>query len=294
MFAALERPVPGGGLDVDPPLGLIAESGVGWFGRPGIEGHRPHGRDFAPQFSLQSIEADQDHAEIELVDDAAALSLRIRVGLHASGVATFRTSISNDDDDAPYALAALRLSLPVPAQAQELLTVGGRWTNEFGQTRTPWIGNCLTIENRRGKTSHERLGVVFAGTPAFAEHTGEVWGCHIGWSGNYEIICDSVSDARRSLQAGELLASGEISLQPGESYDAPVVYAAYSAAGLNAVSNSFHAFLRSRPQHPGSPTSLRHAASSGSWSTTAGSMAVATIEPVSATGGSIPRCGRRA
>jgi len=29
-----------------------------------------------------------------------------------------------------------------------------------------------------------------------------------------------------------------------------VIYAAYSATGLNAVSNSFHAFLRSRPRHP--------------------------------------------
>ena len=55
LIGALERPVPGGGLDVDPPLGLVAEAGVGWFGTPGIEGHRPDGSDFAPQFSLQSV-----------------------------------------------------------------------------------------------------------------------------------------------------------------------------------------------------------------------------------------------
>ncbi len=53
--------------------------------------------------------------------------------------------------------------------------------------------------------------------PAFAEHRGEVWGCHIGWSGNYEIVCDSVTDGRRSLQVGELLASGEITLAAGGS-----------------------------------------------------------------------------
>ena len=57
VLGALERPVPGGGLDVDPPLGLVAESSVGWFGNPGIEGHRPDGRDFAPQFRLRSSEA---------------------------------------------------------------------------------------------------------------------------------------------------------------------------------------------------------------------------------------------
>jgi alpha-galactosidase len=252
LLPALERPVPVGGLDIDPPLGLLAESSVGWFGKPGLEGHRPDGRDFAPQFVLQSSQADGRRAEFVLSDASALLSLTIIVALHPSGVTTFTASITNDGES-DYSLDACRLSLPLPAQAQEVLTVGGRWANEFGQTRTPWVGNCLTVENRRGKTSHERLGVVFAGTTGFAEHRGEVWGCHIGWSGNFEIACDSVTDGRRSLQVGELLASGEITLSPGQRYDTPTIYAAYSARGLNEVSNAFHAFMRSRPQHPSSP-----------------------------------------
>jgi alpha-galactosidase len=244
--------VPRGGLDIDPPVGLVAESSVGYFGRPGLEGHRDDGRDFAPQFALQSINSDEHRAEFELVDDAAGLSLTVTVVLHASGVAVFDTSLSNDGETG-YWLDALRLSLPVPAEAMELLTVGGRWTNEFGQTRTTWKRNCLTVENRRGKTSHERLGVVFAGTPSFTEHSGEVWGCHIGWSGNFEFVCDSVTDGRRSVQVGELLASGEVSLAPGDHYEMPTVYAAYAPNGLNAVSSSFHSFMRARPQHPSTP-----------------------------------------
>ncbi len=252
LLRAVERPVPRGGLDIDPPVGLIAESSVGYFGRPGIEGHRDDGGDFTPQFALLSSHTDERRAEFALVDEAAGLSLTITVVLHESGVAVFNTSLSNDGET-QYWLNALRLSLPVPAEAEELLTVGGRWTNEFGQTRTPWKRNCLTIENRRGRTSHERLGVVFAGTPSFTEHSGEVWGCHIGWSGNFELVCDSVTDGRRSLQVGELLASGEVCLGPGESYEMPTIYAAYAPDGLNAVSNSFHAFMRARPQHPSTP-----------------------------------------
>jgi alpha-galactosidase len=252
VLAALQRPVPNGGLDVDPPLGLLAESSVGWFGKPGLEGHRSGGRDFAPQFVLRSVDAGNDHAEFVLSDEAAALSLHIAIVLHPSGVATFAVSVINDGDS-DYSLDACRLSLPVPSQAQELLTVGGRWANEFGQSRSRWIDNCLTVENRRGKTSHERLGVVFAGTPSFAEQSGEVWGCHIGWSGNFEFACDSVTDSRRSIQVSELLSSGEIVLEPGGRYDMPQVYAAYSGTGLCAVSNSFHDYLRSRPQHPSTP-----------------------------------------
>src|SRR4029079_2250659 len=181
---------PRGGLDVDPPLGLVAEASVGWFGTPGVEGHRPDGGDFAPQFRIDSTESTPTTARFELTDASASLGMAIAVTLHPSGVATFAVSLVNNGASA-YALEALRVSLPLPSQAAELLTVGGRWANEFLQARTPWNTNwltidflqtrrpwnatCLTIENRRGRTSHERVGAVFAGTPGFTEHSGEVW-----------------------------------------------------------------------------------------------------------------------
>ncbi len=61
---ALQRPVPRGGLDVDPPLGLIAEASVGWFGTPGLEGHRPDGSDFAPQFLMVSSDVESNSREV--------------------------------------------------------------------------------------------------------------------------------------------------------------------------------------------------------------------------------------
>ncbi len=93
----------------------------------------------------------RSRARLSCADDAAALSLRIAVVLHPSGVATFAMSITNDGDS-DYSLDACRISLPVPAQAQELLTVGGRWTNEFGQTRTSWIAN---LPHRREPTRQD-------------------------------------------------------------------------------------------------------------------------------------------
>jgi alpha-galactosidase len=249
LVPALQRPVPHGGLDIDAPLGLIAEASVGWFGTPGIEGHRVGGHEYAPRFTLQTSEVTAGAATFKLADDWAALSLTLIVELHDCGIVTFSTTMTNDGELA-YELQACRVSLPLPAQAIELLTVGGRWTNEFGQTRTPWVANCVTVQNRHGKTSHERFPAVFAGTAAFSEHSGEVWGCHIGWSGNYELICDAATDARRSIQIGELLASGELTLAPGEHYTAPTTYASYSPCGLNAVSQTFHRHLRARPHHP--------------------------------------------
>ena len=43
------------------------------------------------------------------------------------------------------------------------------------------------VENRLGRTSHERPPLLFAGTPGFGEWHGEVWGVHLAWSGNHTL-----------------------------------------------------------------------------------------------------------
>ncbi len=247
-----ERPVVGGGLDVDPPVGLVAEPGSGWFGRPGVEGHRPDGSDFSPRFVVEGWESAPTTYTARLVDDRAQLALTLTVRITPSGVLTVDAELTNRGRE-PYHLSALRCALPVGFDAGEVLTLVGRHLYEFAPRRTPWNGTGITVENRHGKTSHERLGAVFAGTPGFGEHHGRVWGVHIGWSGNYELVCDAVTDGRRIIQAGELLAPGEVRLEPGERYAMPTVYGAFSGHGLNAVSSRFHAFLRSRAGHPRLP-----------------------------------------
>lgn len=243
--AAFVRPVVGGGLDVDAPVGLLPESACGWFGRPGIEMHRSGGRDIAPRLTLDHVDATGHHLDVRTSDPHSAITVTIRLTLAPSGLLVAAATLRNDGADA-LVVGAVRLTLPVPAQAGELLTLGGRHTYEFVPTRTEWNRTCVTIENRHGKTSHERLGAVFAGTPAFGEHAGEVWACHLGWSGNFELICDAVTDGHQIIQAGELLLQGEVELEPGESYTTPTVYAAYSAAGLNPISNAFHDHVRAR------------------------------------------------
>ena len=171
--ASFERPVVGGGLDIDPPLGIVAETRRGWFGPPGIEGKRADGRDFAPRFHVTDLRADDRVCCVELADDVAALRLVLELTLDNFGVLGAHATITNTSNEA-YELHALRLALPVGAQADELLTLSGRHAFEFAPTRTPWHATCLTVENRHGKTSHERVGAVFAGTTGFGEQHGEV------------------------------------------------------------------------------------------------------------------------
>lgn len=247
--ALFERPVVNGGLDLDPPVGWVTEAATGWFGRPGLEGHRPDGRDFQTRFTLRSSTVDAKVARFELADDVGGLRLVLSARIEAAGGLQLDAELTNTADT-PFTLDGLRVTLPVGASATELMTLGGRHANEFLPHRTPWGRQCVVVENRHGKTSHERMPAVWAGTPGFGEESGTIWAAHLAWSGNYEFVCDAVSEGRRIVQVGELLLSGEIDLAPGETYTMPSLVLAWSATGLNGVSRTFHGILRSRAEHP--------------------------------------------
>ena len=89
------------------------------------------------------------------------------------------------------------------------------------------------------------------GEPRWA--SGEVWACHLAWSGNQTYRIDNLPPHETLIGAGELLGPGEIQLAAGESYEAPQVCFSYSATGLDGMAARFHTWLRSLPKHVSSP-----------------------------------------
>lgn len=246
------RAVLGGGVDLDPPLGIIAQHHDGWLGNPGVEGCFPDGSGSFPHFIISSSTNTTTSANFTLRDAGLELELQISVEIHTSGVLSITGALSNRGS-LPYLLHSLRIALPVPPRAQELLTIGGRWGMEFGEQRTPWMQSTQSVSNNRGRTSHEKWPVVFAGTTQFGEQHGEVWGCHVGWSGNFEITLDGVTEHHKHMLVGEKLNAGELVIQPNDTYSAPTVYAVYSSHGLSFASQQFHQFVRSGLRHENTP-----------------------------------------
>ena len=239
------RAVLGGGIDLDPPLGIVPQHHDGWLGTAGIEGCFPDGSGSFPHFVIASSAHTSNSARFTLRDEDLGLELELNLEIHASGVLAIDGALTNCGSMS-YLLHGLRFALPVPSRAQELLTIGGRWGMEFGEQRTPWMQSAISISNSRGRTSHEKWPVVFAGTSQFGEQHGEVWGCHVGWSGNFDITLDGVTEHRKHMLVGEKLVSGEIALQSKTTYASPTIYAVYSSHGLSTASQHFHEFVRSR------------------------------------------------
>ena len=250
------RGVVGGGLDIEVTPALIPLPSQGWTGTPGLEVSR-NGAVLPLDLRLTETSWDKeiDETFLVLTDEVHRVSVEILLSLKESNVFTIDASVKNLSDGT-LDITSAQVNVSVGDSAVEVLTLGGRHAMEAVQQRTPWGRSRIAIENRTGRTSHEQLGVVFAGTSGFTEQTGEVWGVHLAWSGNFSFMCDGVTETRKTIQLGELLQSNEIAVPVNESYALPRVIVSYSPNGLSGCSQNFHEYARSRQPHIQRPVVL--------------------------------------
>jgi len=232
-----DRPLPPSTLDVDVPQSVVSTT-PGDPGRPGLAGCRADGTGAHVRFTRAALDVDG----VALRFAAEAPGLRLDGHLEVGPTLAISVSLTNTGDQ-PYLLQRLSVTLPLPADADEVLGFEGRWCAEMAPTRTPWTGGTLLLENRRGRTSHDHVPVRFVGRRGFGESAGSVHGVHLAWSGGAEVVLERRSDGRRAAHLAELLAPGEVVLAPGESYDAPLVHGVWGE-GLTAATQGFHAEVR--------------------------------------------------
>ena len=245
-------PITSNTLDEVRELSLLPEHSRGWFGTPGLAGHRDGG-DWSPMFVSRSVDVERravaQRIVVDAVDDIARLSLTLDIQLTASGLVRMRAAVRNDDEQVPYTVDGLVVALPVPAEANELLDLTGGHIRERTPQRAPFTVGSRVRDNRRGRTGTDATLLMVAGTQGFGFGRGEVWGLHVAWSGNHRTYAERLSSGDAVLGGGELLLPGEVVLAPGQSYQGPWLFASY-ADGLDRLSHRFHEWLRARPQHP--------------------------------------------
>jgi alpha-galactosidase len=230
--------------DFDEPqvVGIWRENARGFLGRPTVIGSRP-GADFSQLFELVDvIENGNDDFTFVSRDNDAALEVHARFALDAAGVLKISQNLSNLGAD--FALESLTTFVPVPDRVTDSLDYTGRWMNERqAQQNRIQVGSWMR-EGREGRTGHDYTLVQFALAEGTTYEHGEAWGLSLAWSGNNRHIVERTPLGRTSLGAGELLLPGEVVLAKGESYEAPTVWAVYSADGINRASERFHESIR--------------------------------------------------
>ena len=253
-----QGPVPHSALDAPWPLTVLPGPADGWLGTPGYAGHRAGGS-AAPRWAARTQALGDGVIEVTLSESATVLSLRYRMDAH--GVLTVTPSVTNTTGASTVLdLAALRVLLPLPSRAGEVLDLTGRWCRERAPQRSALSDGTHLRASRRGRTGHDATLLLAVGTPGFGFRSGEVWSVHVAWSGNHEHLVERLPEGAGMhaavLGGGELLEAGEIRLAPGESYTAPGVVFVHSAEGLDEISSRMYRSQRSRAVHTNTPRPL--------------------------------------
>jgi alpha-galactosidase len=243
------------GFDSARPLGILPAAADGWFGIPGVSGHRG-GRDWSPSFTptgppMQTAGADEQSITVDGVDPDLDLTVRVELELLPSGLLRTRATLTNTGTEA-YQLDGMNLALPVPAEATEIADFTGRWAKERIAQRHEFTHGSHVRTSRRGRPGFDSQLLYAAGRHGFGFGHGEVWGIHLGWSGNQQVYGERMPSGLAVLGAGEVLLPGELILDPGAGYTTPWLFGSFGL-GLDAVTARFHEFLRARPIHPVKP-----------------------------------------
>jgi alpha-galactosidase len=232
---------------------MLPEQSAGWMGTPGLAGHRD-GTTFSTRFlpTGHAVDINADDAQTltaTAIDPDAQLSLTSTVQLLPSGLLRMRAALTNIAGHGGYTVEAIRLAVPVPAEAAELLDFAGRHLRERSPQRHPFAVGTHLREGRRGRTGSDATLLLAAGTPGFGFRSGQVWAVHTAWSGNHATFAEQGLTGSRLIGGGELLLPGEMIVGPGATYTTPWLYAAYGE-GLDEVAATFHRYLRGRTSHP--------------------------------------------
>ncbi|PPG32781.1 alpha-galactosidase [Pseudoclavibacter sp. RFBB5] len=257
-FADASRPqIASNSIDSPVPFSIVPDASRGWVGAPGVEGHRG-GRDFALQLSTRnvSLETSAD-ARVEnrfvaaLADDALEIEADLVLELLTSGLVRSRLTVRNTGAET-YAVDAVRLGLPVPTRAGEVLDFAGRHMREAQAQRHSLTVGTHAREGRHGRTGHDASLLYAVGTQGFGFRHGEVWAAQTAWSGNHRTFVERQTNGRTILGGEEILLPGEVALTTGEEYSTPWIYGSYGE-GIDGVGRRFHHHLRARERNRTTP-----------------------------------------
>lgn len=232
-------------------IGLTPLSAEGFTGAPGIElSDATDAWAFGPQLdSIDQCKTADGQQQVTFVSTDALRQLQLTHVLTldlASHVVSLQTSLKNLGAATRAVHWCAAGTILLPDHVQELTSFEGRWSNEFQRRRQPLTLGSFVRENRKGKTSHDTYPALLVHSHTTSEQSGEVYGFHLGWSGNHSLRAELTAEGRHYVQFGELLLPGEVTLTSGESYQSPLLYLSYAAHGFSQLSQQFHHFVRSR------------------------------------------------
>lgn len=154
--------------------------------------------------------------------------------------------IENEGAETHYLQKAASLSLDLPLQELEVITLNGMWGRERMMEREPVKRGVKVFDSKRGSSSHQMNPFLALVSPETTEYAGEAVGFSLVYSGSHQMLLERDPYGQTRVQLGINEFGFEWRLDPGACFQTPEVNIVYSANGTMEMSQAFHALYRER------------------------------------------------
>lgn len=125
----------------------------------------------------------------------------------------------------------------------DLLTLDGMWSKERGVNRSPIRPGIFNIDSKKGVSGANHSPFFALLRQYTTEHQGEVYGCSLIYSGNFDGKVEQSPYGMTRMQMGISDFDFEWLLKPGDTFDTPEAVIVYTDCGLNGMSHNFHTLV---------------------------------------------------
>ena len=184
---------------------------------------------------------------ITLVDKLLGLKLKLSYTIYANRDVIARNALLENNGVVPVVIEKLAsLSVDLPAQDLELISLPGRHIKEREIERQPIQRGTRIIDSKRGTSSHQANPFIALVAPKTDELTGIAIGLTLVYSGNHEMLIEQDQFSQTRVMAGINPFGFEWELGSNACFQSPEALLVYSDQGINGMSQTFHDLLQTR------------------------------------------------
>lgn len=185
--------------------------------------------------------------ELELVDSVIGLRVILTYTIFEQHAAMTRSvRFVNEGSGDLKLLRALSMSLDYQHSDFDLLQLSGSWVRERHMERRPLAPGKLTVESRRGSSSHQHNPFIALLSKDANEDHGDVYGFSLVYSGNFAAHAEVEPYGSARVSMGVNPFDFGWLLEPGQHFQTPEAVMVYSNAGLGDMSRTYHKLYRTR------------------------------------------------
>ncbi|EKQ56494.1 MULTISPECIES: alpha-galactosidase [unclassified Clostridium] len=185
--------------------------------------------------------------EITLFDEVLNSKLILTYTIYEEFDAICRnTKITNEGSEAFFIDNAMSSSVDLVDSDFEMIHTSGAWARECHLKKRELTEGIQSIHSLRGASSHVHNPFMILKRPDATEHTGEVYGLSLVYSGNFlgQVEVDPYGVAR--VMMGINPYEFKWKLDSEEEFQTPECVMVYTDNGLNAMSQTYHKLYRTR------------------------------------------------